>query len=252
VLVIEIVVLAVVLGSWQLCAETGALNPIFISDPSSIASAFYTSIASGSLFSPLGTTLYETLVGFGIGVAIGNVLALLLHEIPILERALQPFLTALNNLPRFALAPLFVLWFGLGSMSRILLVVSLVFFIGFVNTYAGLQNASRDHLLLGATLGVRRFELFRLFILPSALPSIFAGLQLGLTYSFLTAVVAEMLSGGSGIGAQLVTTAASYEMASFFAFLVALVIVATGLSVIMRGLESQLLRWRKVELEGLS
>jgi NitT/TauT family transport system permease protein len=249
---LRILALIVVLGGWQFSAATRLLNPLFVSEPSSVVLAFLKDLDKGTLLTPLGATLYETLVGFLIGSLIGNVLAFLLYELPIVEKAMHPFLTAVNNLPRFALAPLLVLWFGLGSVSRIALVVSLVFFIAFLNTYTGLRSAERDHLLLGATLGASRVQMQRLFIIPSALPSVFAGLQLSLTYSFLTAVVAEMLSGGAGVGAQLVITASSYEMDQFFAFLLALVIVSTVLAAIMRMIEAKVLSWRTIELRGLS
>jgi len=249
---IQILTLVIIFGSWQLFSMRRIVNPLYVSEPSSILMSFLRGIGNGSILSPLEATLYETVVGFVIGAIIGNILAYFLYEVKALEAAWSPFLTAINNLPRFALAPLFVLWFGLGSNSRIALVISLVFFIVFINTFAGLKSADRDHLLLAATLGVRGTKLQRWFIIPTALPSIFAGLQLGLTYAFLTAVVGEMLSGGSGIGAQLVVTSASYEMNDFFSYLLALVIVATALAMVMRLIEKRLLKWKLLELRGLS
>jgi NitT/TauT family transport system permease protein len=112
-------------------------------------------------------------------------------------------------------------------------------------------RANRDHLLLARTLGASRRQLFAKFILPSAVPTIFAGLQLGLTYSFLTAVVGEMLSGATGLGAKLAVTLATYRTDDFFAALFLLALVATALSNAMRLVERRLLRWRQYELSGL-
>jgi NitT/TauT family transport system permease protein len=196
-------------------------------------------------------TVYETTVGFSASALAGIAAGILLYQAPRANRVLRPFLTGFNNLPRLALAPLFVLWFGLDTASRVALIISVVFFIVTFNTYGGLQNASRDHLLLAKTLGATRRQLFAKFILPAAVPTIFAGLQLGLTYSFLTAVVGEMLSGASGIGAQLQVTLATYRTDDFFASMLLLAVVATALSGAMRLIERRLLRWRRYELSGL-
>ena len=131
------------------------------------------------------------------------------------------------------------------------LVVSIVFFIILINTYAGLQSTHRDMLVLAQTLGAGRLKTLWTFVIPSAVPTIFAGLQLGLTYALLSAVVGEMLTGGDGLGAQLALDLAAYRTADFFAELLMLAVVATVLSSAMQMLEAYLLRWRQYELRGL-
>ncbi|WP_239010624.1 MULTISPECIES: ABC transporter permease subunit [Rhodococcus] len=147
------------------------------------------------------------------------------------------------------MAPLFVLWFG--SMSTVMLVISLVVFIVHFSTFAGLQSASRDHLLLARTLGAKRFELFGKFVFPSAVPAIFAGLQLALTYSFLAAVIGEMLSGSTGLGAVIQRAVSSYQTVLSFACLLRLILIATALSTVMLVVERYLLRWQQIEFRGL-
>jgi NitT/TauT family transport system permease protein len=154
-------------------------------------------------------------------------------------------------MPRLALTSLFVLWLGVGSKSHIVLVVTMVFFVVLLNTYAGFSSCDRDHLLLAKVLGASRWKLFTSFLFPSAIPAIFVGLQLGLTYSFMGAVIGEIITGGSGLGALIATYAATYDSAKVFADLLLMAIVATVLSGLIKAAESRLLGWRKHELRGL-
>lgn len=248
---LQLVVVAALLASWELSVQLGLVKELFVSKPTAVGAALVENVTSDEFGHHLAVTLYETLAGFGIAAVTGVLVGMAFYRIPLLEAVMRPLLTAFNNLPRLALAPLFVLWFGLESMSRIVLVVSVSFFMVLFSTYAGLQNANRDHLLLAKTLGAGQFTLFRRFVLPSAVPPIFAGLQLGLTYAFLAAVVGEMLTGSTGLGAQLQIALSSYRTDDFFAVLLFLVIIATMLSGVMRLLERRILRWRRHELRGL-
>jgi NitT/TauT family transport system permease protein len=235
------------LGSWELAGRFW-LNPTFVSYPSQIAVALYHGLLNGEYWGPLGGTLYETFAGFVAASVLGILAAALLYEFTFLYDALRPFITALNSVPRIALAPLFVLWFGLGSMSRIVLVFSLAFFIVLSGTYAGMASADRDSLLLARLLGASRAEVFRKFTFPAAVPGIFAGLQLALIYSFLGAVVGEMLGGTQGLGAQLQEAESLFETPDFFAQLTVLVVVTLIIAALIRLVERRLLRWRLIEL----
>lgn len=246
----QVLLLGVLVGTWQLLVSVGVLRDAFVSEPSQIVPAFMNGIEHGQLLNMMGVTLYETFVGFGVSVVGGMLVGFLMDEFRFLAAVINPFLTAFNSLPRIALAPLFVLWFGLGSLSRIVLIISLSFFIVTFNTFAGLQNVNRDHLLLARILGASRRERFLKFVLPSAAPTIFNGIQLALTYAFLGAVVGEMLSGSQGIGGYLSLQLGSFDTTDFFAALVLLVIVALIVSGLLRALERRLLKWRVIELKG--
>jgi NitT/TauT family transport system permease protein len=252
VLTYQLVVLAAVLLAWEASVDAGFVKELYVSKPSAIFAALVADILQGDIFLQVGVTVYETLTGFIISAVLGILAGIGLYRAPTAYRVLSPFITGINNLPRLALAPLFVLWFGLDTASRVALIISLVFFVVLLNTLAGLQSASRDHLLLAKTLGATPRQLFVKFVLPAAVPTIFAGLQLGLTYSFLTAVVGEMLTGSMGLGAQLQIMLTTYRTEQFFAALVLLAIVATALSASMRLVERRLLRWRIYEMRGLS
>jgi NitT/TauT family transport system permease protein len=248
---LQLAFVLVVVALWQGVVTAGLAREIFVSKPSAIIVAFVQHLVSIAAYKSLGFTLMETVIGFGLAVVLGGAAGFVLYQAPLLKVAAQPILTGLNNLPRLALSPLFVLWFGVGVQSRVALVVSIVFFIILINTYAGLQSTNRDMLVLARTLGAGQLKTLWTFVIPSAVPTIFAGLQLGLTYALLSAVVGEMLTGGDGLGAQLALDLAAYRTADFFAELLMLAVVATALSSAMQMLEAYLLRWRQYELRGL-
>ena len=148
-------------------------------------------------------------------------------------------MVAANSLPRVALAPLFVLWFGLGIAGKVALVVSLVFFVMLTTTLAGLTQPNRDHEYLARSLGASRRQHILYFVVPAAVPTIVAGLELSLTYSFLGAVAGEIVGGSNGIGVRLTVYANSFEIDKFLALLLLLVIVSTATVQIMRHFRRQ-------------
>jgi NitT/TauT family transport system permease protein len=250
VVALQLAILVVVLGSWQLSAKFGWGNPLFTSAPAKIAAALWNGLTQGATLSNLGITMYETLIGFVASVVIGTVFGVLFFAVPFLQEVFRPYIAALNSLPRLALTPLFILWFGIGSGGRIALIITITAFIVLVNTLAGLQNASRDHLLLARTVGAGQVQTFTKFMLPSAAPAIFAGLQLGLTFSFLGAVIAELISGGSGLGAEISSDQSNFDTAGMFADLFLIGVVAAVLAGLMRLAERYLMSWREVDLRG--
>ncbi len=243
---------AVLIGSWEAAVQLRWLKPLFTSQPSSFLPALWTHLLEGSLLQrDLPQTLYETFVGFAVASVLGIGLAVLLHEFQLLDAVVQPFLTAFNSMPRVALAPLFVLWFGLGPESKIVLVISLVFFIVIINTLAGLKSSDRDHLLLARTLGVGRWQRFWKFVFPAATPTIFAGLQLGLVYALLGAITGEILGGHGGVGARMAVAINTFSTGDFFADLLFLMLFSTALAALVSSLERWLLRWRYIEMRGI-
>jgi NitT/TauT family transport system permease protein len=251
VLTVQVVFIVVVVAAWQLSARQGWVDRLFTSDPSDIVTKFWTALNAGGLWGALGTTLYETLVGFAVAVALGTLTGVALYLSPVLRSAAQPFIAAANSLPRLALAPLFVIWFGVGSMPHIILVITVVYFIIVINTSAALQNCSRDHLLLAKTLGVSKYQLFTKFMIPSAAPTLFAGYQLGMSYAFLSAVIAEIITGGSGLGADISVYQTQYNTTYLFDDLILMCIVASLLSGLMTLAERRVLAWRQLEFRGV-
>lgn len=234
-------------GCWELSVALGLVNPFWVSSPSRIWGALVAVSLSGDLLYHAWASFFESVVGFVVGAAVGILAGFVLARWPRLDEVLDPYLTALNSLPRVALAPLFILWFGIGSLSKIVVAFTLVVFILVLNTLAGARSVDPDLQVVARLLGASRRQLFVKVILPAAAPTIFAGLRLGLVYALLGAVVGEMLAATKGLGYLLTFYAGSFNVAGLMAMLLVLALLATALNEIMRALERRMLRWSELQ-----
>lgn len=245
VLAAQIVALALFLGAWEWAARTNAINPLFVGTPSKILVFFYNSLfVDKKLLFEAGWTLASTGIAFVLGSAAGIAFGLLFVLYPPLEKFLDPLFSALNSLPRIALAPLFLLWFGLGPASKIALGFSLTFFIVLYSTVAGARSVDNDWMILCRMLGASKAEMFFKVTLRSAVPTIFSGLRLGLIYALLGVIGGEIIASPHGVGQLLSYLANTFQIDGVFAVLLFLAILGVGLSKIMSTIESHLLRWR--------
>ncbi|MCW5770408.1 MAG: ABC transporter permease [Rhodospirillaceae bacterium] len=247
--IIRLTVIAAFVAAWKLTGVLGILNPVFIGSPEGTLAEFFLQFGKpGALGLDLGYTIAETLIGFAIGSAGGVLCAVILFRAPAARQAVAPLIVAANSLPRVALAPLFVLWFGLGIAGKAALVVSLVFFVMLTTTLAGLTQPNKDYEYLARSLGASRRQHILYFIVPAAVPTIVAGLELSLTYSFLGAVAGEIVGGSFGIGVRLTAFANAFEIDKFMALLLLLVIMSTAAVQLMRHSTAKLTRWHATEL----
>ena len=206
--------------------------------------AFYEHIADGTFVSATLITLEAVAVAFAIGSLLALLTALMMTVFPVTERLLSPIIDALNALPRVALIPLFILWFGLGLVQKVASGVSIMYFILLSYTMAGAKSVDPDHLLLARSLGIPRSEVFLKIIIPSAVPAIFAGLRLGLIYTVLGVITAELIAGGKGIGTLVSYYSNTFDPNGVFATLIVLVIVTSTLTAIMTRIERSIGKWR--------
>jgi NitT/TauT family transport system permease protein len=240
----RLAVLVVFLGLWQLVVAVGLVDAFWISTPALIAQELWHLLESGALASDVAVTIYEALVAFVISSALGIICGLLLARSPFWDDVLAPFVLALNSLPRVALAPLIILWFGIGVMAKVVTAFTLVFFILLVNTLGGAKNVDNDIITIARLMGASKRDILWKVTFPSALPWIFTGLNLGLTYSLLGVIVAEILASNHGLGYLIAASAASFNTAGVFAGLITLAVVAWLFSLLMRKVEARLLRWK--------
>jgi NitT/TauT family transport system permease protein len=246
---LRVLVLVAAIGLWQLSVDQGWVGRYIASTPSAVWSTLSHLSTSGNLFSNVGVTLYESSVGFVIGVVGGVLIGFVLGLWPLAHEVVRPFITMLNTLPRIALAPLFLLWFGIGGESKIALVVSLVVFIVLINTLEGTANLDADIVALSRLLGAGRTKLAIKVILPSTLPWIVAGMRLSIAYAISGAVVGEMFAGQSGIGYLIQAGSGTFNVPEIFAALVTIMIVAWIIDSLGRWAERRVVRWRpKVDL----
>jgi NitT/TauT family transport system permease protein len=245
VLAAQLVVLTAFFLLWEWAARTKAIDPLFIGQPSKIAAYLVGAIGGEhSLIMDAGWTLGSTAVAFLIGSVGGLAFGLLFVAYPMIERFFDPLFSALNALPRIALAPLFLLWFGLGPASKIALGASLTFFIVLNSTIAGARSVDADWLTLSRMLGASKVAMFFKVTLISAVPTIFSGLRLGLIYALLGVIGGEIIAAQHGLGQQLTYLAGTFDTNGVFGVLLVLALIGVTLTWAMSAVENHLLRWR--------
>lgn len=234
-----------ILFVWQ--SVSGRLvDNFFISNPLEVGRRLVGWTIDGSIFIHLWATIYATLLGFLIGAVIGALLGIWLGISAFASRLLNPYLNALNALPKVALAPLFVLWFGLGIQSKVALAASLVLFLVFLNTFAGVRQVDQD-LIDGARLmRASRMQVVAKVILPSALSWLFAGLRVSVPYALIGAVLGEMIASNRGLGYLVQYSGAQFDTAGVFAVLIVIALLAMALNFLVDIVQNRMERWRIV------
>lgn len=239
---------ATILVLWQ--AVSGPVVPeFFISRPSAIFEALQRQIATENLFFHVGITATEAFSGFLIGAAAGVTAGVLLGRIPFLSELLQPFILAFYSLPKIALAPLFILWLGIGIWMKIVLTATVVFFLVFLNTFTGVRSVSRELVAILKLMGAsERHVLFKV-VLPSAVAWVFAGLRISVPYALIGAIVGELIAANRGLGFVLANATGQFDTAGVFAALLVIMLMAFVLNTLVRLLERWLMPWKGGEAE---
>lgn len=240
----QLLLLAAFLIAWQVLVDNHVLTELSVSKPTAIWDELVKLYRSGQIWSNVGTTLEETVVGYVAGVVVGVAVGFGLAFTPRLLAVLNPFITVLNSLPRFALGPLFILWFGIGLMSKVALVFSLVVFIVFTNTAAGARSVDTDVITVSRLLGASRWDIVRKVMLPSTFPWTVAGMRLSIAYAVAGAVVGEMFASQKGIGNWIVAGSGVFNTAEIFAGLIVIAVIAGVIDLVGRVIERRVLRWR--------
>jgi NitT/TauT family transport system permease protein len=246
------VLAAVFLGFWQYVSATRRLE-FYISKPSDIYVKLVEWIKDGTLISNTEATLFVAVVGFIIGSASGLAAGLLLGRAPKLAKIIDPFLMALYSMPKIALAPVFVLWFGVGSGMKVIFVSVIVFFLVFLNTFSGVTNVSRDQVTILRLMGANERHLMTKVIMPSALVWVFTGLRLSVPYALVGAILGEMVATNKGLGFLLANAAGTFDSAGAFATLIVIVILSMALNALVHVAEGALMPWRaSLEMQEVS
>lgn len=219
--------------------------------PTDVAIAFWAGyVTDGTYWKHLFTTLYEVVVGYGIGCTIALTAGAIVAESRLIERALMPIVIAIQSIPKVALAPLLIVWFGFGVSSKIVLVALICFFPVFVNSFYGFRSANPDLLRLYRAFGSSRLHVFRHVKLPHAAGSIFAGLQIGVVLALIGAVVGEFVSSKQGLGYLIQSSTLAFDVATMFAAVVSLSIIGITTSSLMRRLQARVVFWERRDAAG--
>ena len=240
----QLALAAVVLGAWELLGRVGVIDPFFFPLPSDILMTVWVWTSSGFVFPHLWITLQESILAFLTGAAAGLVLGFLLARVRFLERLLDPFLQMFNALPRVVLAPIFLLWFGLGIWSKVAFGFTLVFFIVFFNTLEGVKSVDRVLVDNARMLGASEKQLLRHVFIPSALTWIFSSLHISVGFAITGAVVGEYLGASAGVGYAIAQAQGVFDTKGVFAGMFILMFVVLIIDLLVNRLERHLLRWR--------
>ena len=239
----------VLLLAWEVAATT-ITTPFWISQPSRVFGRLVSLTTSGLLFWHVAATLQAALLGLALGGVVGVALGLALGARPRIAEIVDPLLMGLNSLPRVALAPLFIIWFGIGLPSKMILAFSLVVFPVLINTYQGVRGVDRDLVDMLRTMRASSWQIARRVTVPSTLPWIMAGLRIGLGMSLIGAVVGELVGSNRGVGYYVEAAAANFDTTGVFAGLVILMVLTIVLNELMKLIEARLFRWRAADTRG--
>ena len=233
----QLVLLALILGGWA-WASGRVLDRFFLSDPVSVTKAFWAILLKGTLWYHLRFTLIETLLGYLIGAGLGLAGALAVSMIPAGEPVLRPFVILAYATPKIALAPLMIIWFGIGILPKVILAATFVFFVVFLSTLAGIATVPPQLVSVVRVMGAAPSAVFRKVVLPSALPFILTALRLTIPAALIGAVIGEFISSNRGVGYLINAASSRYATAEVFAGIGSLLVVVlcmnAGLSLLER------------------
>ncbi|MCC6537183.1 MAG: ABC transporter permease [Bryobacterales bacterium] len=235
---------AALLAAWEAGSRAGTLDKFYFSRPSDIAARVGEWLASGSVWPHLGTTVLEAALSFLIGAALGIATGFLLARRAWLGALLDPYIRIGNALPRVVLAPIFLLWFGLGIWSKVALGVTVVFFIVFFNTFQGVREVDPVLIANARMLGARERDLVKHVLLPSALAWIFSSLHVSVGFAIIAVVVGEYLGSARGIGYVIAQAEGVFDITGVFAGMTVLSAVVLLVGAAVNAAERRLLRWK--------
>ena len=251
----QLALLLALFGFWHLMTTPGLL-PLFMFDNDRQAAFFFGEpvkvlgrvwawfVTTGDIYRHLAVTLIETLLAFGVGSVLGLLAGLWLALSPLASAILEPYVKALNAMPRIILAPIFSVWFGLGIASKVALGVTLVFFIVFFNVYQGVKEVSPVILANARMLGANSKQLLRHVYLPSAMSWVFSSLHTSVGLAFVGAVVGEYLGSSQGVGYLILQAEGTFDINTVMAGILVLTVFALVLDALVGRVERKLMKWQ--------
>ncbi|NLG20030.1 MAG: ABC transporter permease [Actinomycetales bacterium] len=240
---LPLLVLALGVGAWEVASQTGLVNPITVPPASDTFAAMIDLSTKDYFWHAAWITLQETLLGFLIGSTLGLVLGALTGTFAVFRTALWPFIVAIQNTPRVALAPVFLTWFGFGMTSKVVMAAVICFFPVVINTVAGLSSVDANARMLFRTYGATTSQTFFRLTLPTAAPVTFAGIKTALTLALLGAIVGEFVGASEGLGVLVNEFNFQLEVAMGFAVVVYLAVIGLILYALIEWLERRLITW---------
>jgi NitT/TauT family transport system permease protein len=232
------------LALWEVATRRAWIDKFFVSQPTVLAAQIVEWLRTGFIFRHLWVTMQETIIGFLLGTLLGVGVGFLFARWEKLAHIFDPLMVALNAMPRVVLAPLFILWFGLGLLSKVVMVISLVFFVVFFSTYTGIREVDRDLINNARILGASQGHLIRHVLLPSALTWIFSSLRTSIGFALIGAVVGEYLGSSEGMGYVISYAESMFNATGVLAGLLVLMAAVIAIDVGLQRLDTRFSYWK--------
>ena len=239
----RLIALALVIAMWEAAGDAGLLNPLFAPSPSRVWLALADLFADGRIWPHLEATFAAALGGLALGIVVGILLGVAAALIPLVAELLEPVMSVLNAIPRVILAPLFVIWLGIGLASKVALSFILVAVLIFFTVYTGIRQVDRKLVERVVTLGGSRLALVRHVYLPSVTAWVLGNLKVAVGFAFTGACVGEFVAATHGLGYLLSFAQSTYNAALMFALILLILVVVMLIFAIAGRLERHLLRW---------
>ncbi|MBV9560756.1 MAG: ABC transporter permease [Bradyrhizobium sp.] len=244
VLVTQLAILIVFLAFWEHATPKNSAAAFMFGSPSAIAGFLGQMVRDGSLWRDTSITGMETLLGFFVGNLVGTLIGLSLWYSRFVSRVVEPFVIALGSIPIIALAPIVIIWFGTGLISKVAMSTLSVVIVALVTSYKGAVGVDPDQINLMKTLGASKFQIFRKLVVPASLTDIFAGLKLTVGFALIGAIVGEFMSSSDGLGHAIFKAGSLYVIPKVFAALVVTIALALVLTFLVGKIERLLMPWR--------
>ncbi len=239
---------ALILGIWELCAGR-IIKTFWVSSPVLIWNYFLSTLLSGELILHITTTVWEAFWGYVVGAFVGVGTGFVLAQYKKVAEVVEPYIMAINGIPRIALAPLFIVWFGIGILSKVILVSLVVAFLTFYNTYSGIKetpNALKD--IIRVMGGSERQIMFKV-VLPATLPWIITGLKMSVPYSLVGAIAAEFIASNRGLGYMIALSSNMFNTTGTMMGIIILTVIVLSINGLLSHLEKKIFKWRTTESE---
>lgn len=240
----RILVLVVILGGAEIGIRSGVLSELFFSSPTQIFAALKMQLANGTFLTDLGITVYETLLGLIAGSLAGLAVGLTLSQSRLLSNVFEPFLMVLNGIPVIVIAPLFILWLGLGLMSKIGISVYIVFFAMFIPVYASALRLDPTFVNALRVMGATRTQVFWKVVVPTAMPSVYTGLKIGSGLALIGAVIGEFVASRAGLGHMILYASGTLDTPALYLGIVTIAVFAACLSLAIDALGKLLVPYK--------
>jgi len=238
------IVFIVLIALWEVGSQTGFINSIALPAPSEAFAAFQDLVRSGMLWTHLGASLYRLSVGWLFGSLLGVSVGLMIGLFSLARAGLLPIVSALFPIPKIALLPLFIVWFGIGEGSKVATILFGTFFPTVIATYGGVDNVDRNLIRMGQSFGLSWFSIVRKIIIPGALPAILSGFRISASIAIVLLVAAEMIGAQYGIGAYILMAGALFATDQLIAGVAMLSILGLTVSWLIGKAEQYFLSWR--------